>query len=184
MHCLPELVYSHPNKYWSFEIEKSADGIHFSVFQHVAANGGSSRKSIHLIMAKTFEQQQLLSAFEVKYWFGWLKCRKQEEIEFNGQVKFEIANDYGKWSAYLDPMPADAQARNMKSRVLFLLKINELLVGMPMTQFKRTQHRSYEGNTRLFHQHPTYLPPKSRTHLNPVCSNPVSGLLFILLATR
>ena len=65
----------------------------------------------------------------VKVW-GLATPQERVKIEFGGQVKFAIANDEGKWSAYLNPMPADAQGKNMNvlgeaSSILF----TNVLVG-------------------------------------------------------
>ncbi len=65
----------------------------------------------------------------VKVW-GMADPSEKVKIEFGGQVKTAVASAQGEWASYLDPMPANAQAAEMKisgkkSSVLF----TNVLVG-------------------------------------------------------
>ena len=58
-----------------------------------------SRKSIQLIMSKTFEQQQLQNAFEVKFWLGGSNAENRTEP---GAVFFLNQALQTVWSSGLD----------------------------------------------------------------------------------
>jgi sialate O-acetylesterase len=65
----------------------------------------------------------------VKVW-GLADPQEKVKIEFGGQGKTAVANDLGEWFAYLDPMPASAQPREMKlSGKASSVRFTNVLVG-------------------------------------------------------
>jgi sialate O-acetylesterase len=65
----------------------------------------------------------------VKVW-GLAAPQEHVKIEFGGQVKSATANKMGEWFAYLDPMPASAQPKDMKvSGKASVVRFTNVLVG-------------------------------------------------------
>lgn len=77
-----------------------------------------------------FDNNMVLQRYKpVKVW-GLSAPQEKVKIEFGGQVKSVVANKLGEWFVYLDPMPANAQPKDMKvSGKASSVRFTNVLVG-------------------------------------------------------